>query len=150
MLHAWKHEGGTGLKSFTIKLFDATEQQAIEQVTSFVAEDLSGSFGILPGHAPFMTTLNMGLARFRVANAAWNYLAQAGAVLYFSGDTLTLSTRHYLVNTDYMHIQKAFRENLLKEEAELASTKQSLHQLQDEVLKRLWMLGRQERGLGGA
>lgn len=130
------------MKTFTLKLQDATRSEQITGVTSFVGEDASGSFGILAGHARMMTSLIIGLARFRVGEDTWKYLAVPGAVLYFRDNELTLSTRCYLLDDDYMRISQALREQLLAEEDTLYAIKQSLHQMEEEALKRLWELGR--------
>ena len=53
-----------------------------------------------------MTTLVFGLARFRVGESAWQYLAVPGGVLYFQDDVLTLSTRRFLIDDDYQAISK--------------------------------------------
>ena len=60
---------------FVLNLFDATHEQRIIGVTSFVGEDSTGSFGIQSNHARFMTTLIFGLARFRLGADDWHYLA---------------------------------------------------------------------------
>ena len=134
------------MKSFTLRLQDATDSEEIEGVTSFVGEDASGSFGIRAGHARMMTSLVIGLASFRVGEAAWQYLALPGAVLYFRGKVLTLSTRRYLLDNDYTRISQALQQQLLAEEEKLRSIKQSLHHMEEEVLKRLWEIGRKLEG----
>jgi F-type H+-transporting ATPase subunit epsilon len=134
------------MKSFTLQLQDATHSEKIVGVTSFVGEDPSGNFGILAGHARMMTSLIIGLARFRVGEGAWQYLAVPGAVLYFHDNVLTLSTRHYLRDNDYKGISQALRQQLLAEEEELYAMKESLHRMEQEVLKRLWETTR--KGLG--
>jgi F-type H+-transporting ATPase subunit epsilon len=127
---------------FTLVLQDATHSERIDGVTSFVGEDASGSFGILAGHARAMSALVIGLARFRCGEEAWQYLALPGGVLYFHEDVLTLSTRHYLRDADYIRISTALQEQLLAEEARLHSVKQSLHQMEAELLRRMWEIGR--------
>ena len=134
------------MNSFTLNLQDATHKEEITQVSSFVGEDSSGSFGILAGHARFMTSLLIGLARFRVGNESWRYLALPGAILYFCDNVLTLSTRHYLVDDNYMHISLALQQQLLEEEKQLQTIKVSLSHLEEEVLKHLWTMGRKETG----
>jgi F-type H+-transporting ATPase subunit epsilon len=134
------------MKSFNLRLQDATHSEEIAGVTSFVGEDKSGSFGILAGHARMMTSLVIGLARFRIGEASWKYLASPGAVLYFHDNTLTLSTRRYLLDDDYMRISRDLKEQLLAEEAKLHSMKESLHHMEEEVLKRLWEMGRGDTG----
>ena len=136
------------MRTFTLILNDATRIQRIEQLTSFVGEDATGSFGILAGHARMMTSLVFGLARFRSGEDAWQYLALPGAVLYFNDNELSLSTRRYLVDDDYERISIALHEQLLAEENELRELKKSLHHMEEEVLKRLWEIGH-EGGLAG-
>ena len=53
------------MNTFTMLLQDETRAEKIEGVSSFVGEDISGSFGILAGHTRMMTILVMGLARYR-------------------------------------------------------------------------------------
>lgn len=130
------------MKSFSLRLLDATRGEVIAGVTSFVAEDDSGSFGIQAGHARIMTSLSFGLARFRKESDAWQYLALPGALLYFDGDTLTLSTRHYVIDDDYQRISEALRDKLLAEEAELDNLKESMHRMEEEALQRMWRLGK--------
>ena len=134
------------MKTFVLRLQDATRAEEITGVSSFVGEDASGSFGILAGHARLMTTLVIGLARFRVGEQAWQYLALPGAVLYFNDDVLTLSTRHFLLDDDYMRISAALQEELLAEEEKLHTMKEGLHRMEEEILKRLWEMGRKSAG----
>jgi F-type H+-transporting ATPase subunit epsilon len=132
------------VKSFELVLQDSTHAQRIPGVTAFVGEDASGSFGILAGHARLMASLNVGLARFRGADGAWQYLAQPGALLYFHDNLLTINTRHFLLDDDYGAISAALQQQLLAEEEELQNTKASLHRMEEEVLRRMWRLGRGE------
>jgi len=134
------------VKSFTLQLRDATQSEKIAGVTSFVGEDASGSFGILAGHARMMASLITGLARFRIGEKAWQYLALPGAVLYFHDNVLTLSTRHYLRDNDYMRVSQALQQQLLAEEEKLHTMKKSLHRMEEEVFKRLWEMGHKDQG----
>ena len=130
------------MNTFSLRLQDATRAEEISGVSSFVGEDDSGSFGILAGHARLMTTLVIGLARYRIGDEAWQYLALPGAVLYFDRDRLTLCTRHYLQDADYMKISNALQQELLAEEEMLHSVKESLQRMEEDVLKRLWQISR--------
>jgi len=134
------------MKTFTLRLQDATHAEEIEGITCFVGEDASGSFGILAGHARLMTSLIIGLARFRLDKDNWQYLAVPGAVLYFHDNVLTLSTRRYLLDADYMRISQALQQQLLTEEEKLHAMKESLHRMEEAVLKRLWEMGRKDIG----
>jgi F-type H+-transporting ATPase subunit epsilon len=134
------------MKSFTLWLQDATRSEEITGVTSFVGVDASGSFGILAGHARMMTSLIIGLAQFRIGESAWQYLALPGAVLYFHDNVLTLSTRRYLLGDDYMQISQALQQQLLAEEEKLYAMKESLHHMEEEILKRLWQMSHKGTG----
>jgi F-type H+-transporting ATPase subunit epsilon len=132
--------------TFTLRLQDATRAEEIAGVTSFVGEDDSGSFGILAGHTRMLTALIIGLARFRVGTAAWRYLAVPGAVLYFQDNVLTLSTRRYLLDDDYMRISESLQQQLLTEEEQFHTMKASLHRMEEAMLQRLWEMGRRDAG----
>ncbi len=130
------------MKCFTLRLQDTSRVEEIAGVNSFVGEDSSGSFGILAGHARMMTSLITGLARFRTDGGEITYLAMPGALLYFNENLLTLTTRHYFLDNDFMRIIRTLEQQLLAEEEALHSMKTSLHQMEEEVLKRLWEMGR--------
>ena len=128
------------MNTFSLHLQSATQYERVENVISFVGEDDSGSFGILPRHARMMTLLAFGMARFRVAGQGWEYLALPGAVAYFVSGHLYINTRHYLRGKDYETITAALREELLAEEEDLHTIKQSLRRLEEEMFKRLWKM----------
>lgn len=134
------------MNTFNLRLQDATHAEDISGVSSFVAEDATGSFGIMAGHCRTLSILSMGLARFQVAGGDWQYLATPGAVLYFSGNQLTVSARRFLVDEDYERVSEALRQQVLAEEEQLHSLKESLHNMENAVFRRLWELGRQDKG----
>ena len=127
---------------FVLNLFDATHEQRITGVTSFVGEDSTGSFGIQSNHARFMTTLTFGLARFRLGADDWQYLALPGAVVYFNNNELTISTRHFLIDTDLERISALLERQLITEEENLRATRESLYRMEQAMLKRMLMLKR--------
>jgi len=130
------------VKPFTLRLQDATRSEDFDDVTGFVGEDSSGSFAILADHERFITVLILGLARFRVGESSWSYLALPGAVVYFRDNLLTVNTRRYLLDEDYHRISTALQQQLLQEEDSLHTMKSSLRRLEDEFLKRMWEMGR--------
>ena len=119
-----------------LRLQDATQEVVVEEVESFVGEDASGSFGILPSHDRFLTCLDFGMARYRVGGI-WAYLAVPGAVLRCDGEEIVISCRHFVTETDYSLIRQALEHRLMSEEQELRKVKGSLQRLEDELLKRL-------------
>lgn len=124
----------------------ATQHEHIEGVTSFVGEDESGSFGILARHERMTTALSYGLARYQLQQGDWRYLAFPGGILYFAGNALYISTRRFLHDADYQRISAGLLDQLLKEEEELRTIKESLYRLEQEMFRRLWQMGR--RGVG--
>ena len=132
------------MNTFSLMLQDTTHAEKIDGVSSFVGEDMSGSFGILANHARMMTTLVMGLTRYRIANESWQYLAQPGAVLYFRDNLLTISTRHYLRDENYMRISGDLAQKLLVEEEQLHAVKKNLQKMEKEILKHMWELHREK------
>jgi F-type H+-transporting ATPase subunit epsilon len=53
----------------------------VPDATSVRAEDESGGFGILAGHANFLTVLSASVVRWRDLKGAEHYCAQSGGVL---------------------------------------------------------------------
>lgn len=128
--------------AFTLHLQSAAQYERIDAVVSFVGQDGSGSFGILPGRSAFMAVLDYGLARFRLSGGNWQYLACPGAVLSFSDDQLFLNTRRYLRDDDYDRIAGSLTGQLAKEELALVAVKDNLQKLEQELFRRLSQLDR--------
>lgn len=125
------------MNEFTLILRDTSQHKIIEGVTSFVGEDSSGSFGILPAHGRMMTVLIFGLSRFCVRNTSWQYLAMPGATLYFVNNKLTLNTRSFQLSDDYTYMSETLLQTLLADEEKLISIKNSLRHLEETVLRRI-------------
>ena len=132
------------MKVFKLRLQDATHSEEIADVTSFVGEDDTGSFGLQADHARFMTILSIGIARYRIGENIWKYLAVPGAVIYFHNNILTLCSYRYLLDDDCMRLSQALQQQLLAEEEKLQTLKESLHHMEDEVFKRLWEIGKKD------
>jgi F-type H+-transporting ATPase subunit epsilon len=130
------------MNRFVLNLFDASHEQRIAGVTSFIGEDATGCFGIQANHARFMTTLVFGLARFSLSLDEWQYLALPGAVVYFNNNELTVSTRHFLIDTDLERISTLLEQQLIAEEENLHATRESLHRMEQAMMKRMLALKR--------
>ena len=132
------------MKTFVLVAQDAVHVERFDQVTQFIGWDESGSFGLLAGHAHFMTVLSWGLARFQMADDSWHYLAMPSGLLTFSNNVATVSTRRFLRDHDADRIARALEEQLSVEEDSLHAMKQSLGRLEEEMFKRLCCMGRGE------
>jgi len=132
------------MKSFVLHLQDATHDEQIGQVISFVGQDDSGLFGILADHARMMTVLAFGLARYRTTDERWHFLAVPRGLLYCVDNNVYLSARRYIHDDEYVRISQALEEQLVTEETALRTIKDSLQKLEEEMFKRLWRMGRGE------
>ena len=128
------------MNTFILHLQDAAKHESVDGVSSFVGEDGSGSFGIKAGHGRFMTSLVFGLARFRIRDEPWQYLALPGGLLYFRDQAMSISTRRYLVDSDYERISAVLAQELVAEEAAIGELKRSLRTMEQEMLRRIWRL----------
>lgn len=71
-----------------------------EKAESLRAEDASGSFGIRPGHAPFLTALAVSIVSWKSAGRE-RFCALRGGVLTVSGgSTVAIATREAVVGDD--------------------------------------------------
>ena len=129
------------MKLFSLYLQDAEKSQRIAELSSFIGEDASGSFGILADHTRMMSSLVFGLARFRICDQAWQYLALPGALLYFNNNELSISTERFMISDDYEQLSAMFQQQLASELSKQQVAKKSLHQMEQELFKRLWEAG---------
>lgn len=125
------------IKTMALDLHHSTGTDRFEGLTSFVGEDVSGSFGLLPGHGRMMTALVAGIVRFRVAADEWHYLVLPGGILSGGGNVLTLCTRRYLHDTEFRKMGTLLTELQQADEDALGGIKESLHRLEEEMLRRL-------------
>jgi len=132
------------MNGFILHLQDATQYQRFVNVVSFVGVDASGSFGLQAKHERFITALIFGLARFRLHESAWQYIALPGGVLHFVDNQLYVSTRRYLLDDNYRRINRALQDRLRTEEDKLHNLRQSLRNMEEEMFKRLWQVRRSE------
>lgn len=130
------------MNGMTLELHGATEQTEIAGVTSFVGEDPSGQFGILPGHDRFATVLVYGMARFRCGDAPWRYIALPGGTLHVDGDRLRIGTRFYSLGDDYRTLGERLGQRLLDEERHTERLRDNLARLERSMLRRLWQMDR--------
>tara|TARA_R110000787_G_scaffold7622_6_gene25829 strand:- start:5 stop:454 length:450 start_codon:yes stop_codon:yes gene_type:complete len=87
-----------------IDLLITTPLQVIvseQNVRSLRAADDSGGFGILPGHAPFMTVLATSVVRWCMIKGGWSYCALRGGVLTIEdGKQVRIACREGVLGSD--------------------------------------------------
>jgi len=70
------------------------------------AEDGTGAFGILPGHADFLTALSVSVATWRNRTGAEHHIAvRSGMLEVRDGDTITIATREAIASDDLHHLE---------------------------------------------
>lgn len=144
MLHDRLDEGISRMNSFVMYLQSSTQYEEINDILSFIGEDSSGRFGIMANHGRMMTCLKFGLSWFRHEDNTEEYLAVPGGVLYFNENKLFVNTRHFFRNKNYEIITTAIENQLIQEEENIRGVKESLHRLDEEILKHLWELERKK------
>ncbi|HTT77952.1 MAG TPA: F0F1 ATP synthase subunit epsilon [Candidatus Binataceae bacterium] len=71
------------------------------------AEDLTGTFGIQPGHADFLTALAISVLIWRDASGAEHYAAIRGGVLRVrDGKSVEVATREAIIGTNLKHLRE--------------------------------------------
>lgn len=89
----------------------------VEDVAHLRAEDETGAFGILPGHADFLTALAVSVVAWRDRAGVEHYVAVRGGMLQVrGGDTIVIATREAICSDDLPHLETevlaAFRQRL--------------------------------------
>jgi F-type H+-transporting ATPase subunit epsilon len=114
--------------------------------SSVRAEDDSGSFGILGGHADLLTALNISIVSWHVANKRVRYCAVRRGVLSVTGGAeIAIATREAIAGDDLDRLEEIvldeFRE---RSETERASRTESL-QLRMKAIRRIVQYLRPEK-----
>ena len=70
------------------------------------AEDETGAFGILQGHADFLTALSVSVASWRNRDGIEHHAALRGGMLEVrEGDKIAIATREAVVSDDLHHLE---------------------------------------------
>ncbi len=98
-----------------------------EDVLSVRAEDASGSFGVLPGHADFLTRLMVSVVSWRGAEGRQGYCAVRGGVFSVAGGReVAIATREAVAGDDLATLDQTvlarFHEESEREKSERVDT----------------------------
>ncbi len=94
----------------------------VDDVAHLRAEDETGAFGILPGHAGFLTALTVSVVTWRDWGGIEHHVAVRGGMLEVrDGDTIVSATREAVRGDDLHHLETAvlaaFRRALEEDQA---------------------------------
>lgn len=131
------------MSDFAIRVLSPRASERIDAVEAFVGEDASGQFALRAHHERFLTVLEPGLSRVRLADGHVQYLAQSGAVAHFVDNELTLACRDYLWGEDADTVGQELEARMAGEELALNQAHDQLEQLEREMLRRLWRMQRE-------
>lgn len=120
-----------------------------ETISSLRAEDSTGSFGILSGHADFMTVLSISVICWCGANSEIRYCACfKGLLTVTKGNEIFIATREAVVGFDLTDLKsRALEEYHLSDENE-SKTKLIQERLQAEAIKNIQKYLHQEDRFG--
>jgi F-type H+-transporting ATPase subunit epsilon len=94
------------------------------------AEDPSGAFGVLPGHAPFLTALAVSVLTWRDSRGREHHVAVRGGVLSVIGTAVVVATPEAVAGDDLQRLESqvlaGFRQRL-EEERAAHTASQRLH-----------------------
>jgi F-type H+-transporting ATPase subunit epsilon len=98
-------------------------------VSALRAEDPSGGFGILQGHADFLTCLVTGVVRWTARDGTQRFCAVRRGQLFVTGGTaISITTREAVIGTDLTALEHnvlaRFQADLDTERAEKVSSTQ--------------------------
>jgi len=130
VLHGRRSGGSAGAGGFSekgnaVRLTVATPLVIVVEVGDVVhlrAEDDTGAFGILPGHADFLTALAVSVASWRDDRGAEHHVAVRGGMLEMrDGNTIGIATPEAVAGDDLQRLETEvlakFRLQLVEEQA---------------------------------
>jgi F-type H+-transporting ATPase subunit epsilon len=125
------------MKEITVHLQSPSRYERIDGVTSFVGNDASGSFGILPGHERMITVLSPGIARMELGRSKVEYLGLPVSVLYLVEDQLFINADKYLKDSSYKTLSAVLRAKLQEEEELRLEMRETIRRMEETLLKQL-------------
>lgn len=132
--------------ALTLILLDGKSSVRMDDVTSIVAADASGQFGLLPGHLALVTVLEPGLFRYcRSQHSAWAFGACVGGLLMCEkaadhGTQVRVVSRRFLQGDEPEALQTQLDELLERESVLRLSTRESREQLDLALYRRMQQL----------
>jgi F-type H+-transporting ATPase subunit epsilon len=87
-----------------------------DRVRALRAEDASGGFGVLPGHADFLTSLSISVVSWTSAGGAHRYCAVRRGVLSVTGGRdIAIATREAIPGDDFATLDETVLERFRAE-----------------------------------
>lgn len=130
--------------TFDARIITPQAVETIEHISFFRAEDKSGSFGILPRHIEFLTTLEPSIA-IAVIEEREHYYAFNGGVLSFKGNALTITAKEFVQSDKVSDLLEMIKRSFKAQEEKERMFSENIENLQKAFIKKLIEM---ERDLG--
>jgi F-type H+-transporting ATPase subunit epsilon len=122
----------------------------VEEIVSMRAEDETGSFGMLPGHADLLTVLSDSVVSFRLASGPWRHCAVRGGVLSVSGgERVAIATREAVLSEDLGQLERDVLARFRRADEDEAAARVGSERLHLAAIRRIFGYLRPERGGAG-
>ncbi len=110
------------------------------------AEDETGAFGILPGHADFLTVLSVSVATWRDRSGSEHHIALRGGVLEVrGGDTISIASREAIASEDLLHLETEVLAAFRRQTDEERSARTDAERLYLSAIRQIYRFLRSER-----
>ncbi len=118
----------------------------IEGVARLRAEDATGSFGILAGHADFLTVLRPSVMVWQQADAQAHYLAVRGGVLSVQGGrVISIATREAVAGDDLQQLEERVLAQFRRDAEQERTARSDAWKLQVAAVREICRLLRADR-----
>jgi F-type H+-transporting ATPase subunit epsilon len=117
------------------------------------AEDETGAFGILPGHADFLTALTLSVASWRDRNGLLHHVALRGGVLEVKdGNSIAIASREAVPGDDLEKLEAEVLTRFRNRQAEEKASRMDAQRLYLAAIRQIVRFARRARAgsSGGA
>lgn len=119
---------------------------ATDGVAHVRAEDDSGAFGILRGHAEFLTALSVSVVTWRDAAGTNHHVAVRGGMLAVrDGEIITIATREAVADDDLGHLQSEVLASFTRRDEEEHTTRLDAQRLYLAAIRQIYHFLRAQR-----
>ncbi len=122
----------------------------VEDIRHLRAEDESGSFGIRPGHADFLTALAVSVLTWRDGAGGEHHVAVRGGVLEVQdGRTVAVASREAVAGDDLQWLEKEVLTSFHRRLEEERAARIDSHRLYLNAIRQIYRYLRPEAAAGG-
>ncbi len=110
----------------------------LDNIQHIRAEDDTGAFGILPGHANFLTALAISVLSWRDASGADGHVAVRGGVLRVdNGERVEVATREALIGDDLYALETTVLSSFRADEEAETRARSTAAQLEQAAIRHI-------------